>query len=192
MCSFHGKIWFICGRLHQVKTASYQICLKFNLLEAVQWNCNVSVSPTKESNLPGYDLMVPHLGKFCIHNKGASNALKQSPFWSGICQVGNWAYQLIWQLRRTRSIPTTRAFIQCEIHRVGTVLIFLYMYYPDLHFCFSVDYPELLLRKRWCFDFWLFQKFFMSFLINLSSRLAHLINLPRKDNKVSFALARQY
>lgn len=32
----------------------------------------------------------------------------------------------------------------------------------------------------------------MSFLINFSNRLAHLINLLRKDNEVYFALARQY
>lgn len=65
------------------------------------------------------------------------------------------------------------------------------MYYLGLRLCFSVDSPELLLKKGDCFDFWFFQNFFMSFLINLSNRLAGIINLLRKDNELSFALVRQ-
>lgn len=66
------------------------------------------------------------------------------------------------------------------------------MCYLDPLFWFSVYSSELLLKQGDpILIFLLFQNFLMSFLINLSNRLASLINLLRKNNEVSFTLERQ-
>lgn len=77
------------------------------------------------------------------------------------------------------------------LHLTETVIISPSTNYIHLHFQFSVDSCELLLKKGNSFyNFCFFQYFFMSFSINLSNTLAGLINLLRKDNEVSFALVR--
>lgn len=193
MCSFHCKIWSICGSLYQVKTASLPaVCLMFNLLEAVQWSCKMSVLLTKTSDLPGYHLMLWYSSKRCIYNKGALTCFEMKPF-----------------LKRNLSCrkrgSSTYITVEKNVKHPHNLILHL-VWNPQSWDCNNFSFyvlprPVLLFysgsswvvaKKEWLsFGFLYFQNFFMSFLINLSNRLADLINLLSKDNEVSFALARQ-
>lgn len=113
MCSFHCKIWSICGNLYQVKIPSLpSVCLMFKLLEAVQWTCKMSVLPTKASDLPGNHLMLWYSGKLCIHNKGSLTCFETKSVlkWNLSCRKQDLSTYITVE-KKPWNIPTTWSVI---------------------------------------------------------------------------------